>query len=76
MSNNVIQLFNRNVPKAAQTATSQVQFEMAQEAVSQNTGAVGLTFQQIAEKNKINQDRLRKERDLANKSVLKSHRLK
>jgi|GEM_PF-3969399 len=35
-----------------------------------------LGFAALAERNRINQERLRKERDQANKSVLKSYRIK
>lgn len=35
-----------------------------------------LTFEQIAQRNKENAERLRKERDKANKNVLRSYRIK
>ncbi|MBM3381037.1 MAG: hypothetical protein FJY29_01170 [Betaproteobacteria bacterium] len=74
---NVINLFSRRTaPKAAaQTRAS--------EATQTNKSAVGSSgtpstssFSEAAERNRANQMRLRKERESANKNVLKSYRIK
>ena len=70
---NVINLLSRrSATKAAtQTRTS--------ESTQQTTSAVILgdnSFIDAAERNRVNQQRLRKEREQANKNVLKSYRIK
>jgi hypothetical protein len=71
---NVINLFSRrNAPKVA-TQTR------ASESTQPNKSAVGSSgasgFSEVAERNRANQMRLRKERETANKNVLKSYRIK
>jgi D-arabinose 5-phosphate isomerase GutQ len=79
---NVVSLMNRSQAKtvavsgqnnSSLAAASQT---VLSEATARDTQAGGLTFSEIAERNKINQERLRKEREQANKSVLKSYRIK
>ena len=70
---NVINLFSRRTaPKsAAQTRGS--------ESTQQASSAVVLSpssFADVSERNRVNQQRLRKEREQANKNVLKSYRIK
>jgi hypothetical protein len=66
---NVINLFSRRSPAKtrASEATQQSQSAAAPEAAS---------FTEVAERNRVNQLRLRKEREQANRNVLKSYRIK
>jgi len=70
---NVINLFSR---RSALKATTQTRVS---ESTQQTTSAVILgdnSFIDATERNRANQQRLRKEREQANKNVLKSYRIK
>jgi hypothetical protein len=83
---NVVSLFNRTQSKTVSKPLSEIgqnkNSQMAgnqlpsSESSLQDTQSHGLTFLEIAERNRVNQERLRKERELANKNVLKSYRIK
>lgn len=61
MSNNVVNIFAKKADKKEET----------EEAVSGNE-----TFEEIAERNRKNKERMEKERLRDNKSVLRSYRIK
>lgn len=70
---NVINLFSRSTTaKAAQPSRGGDSSQQSSSAVSLNPSS----FSDIAERNRVNQMRLRKEREQANKNVLKSYRIK
>ncbi len=48
----------------------------ANAAKSNQTDDAKTQFEKLAQRNKANQERLRKERDQANKNVMKSYRIK
>ncbi len=50
--------------------------ENATAAKSNQTDDNKTQFEKLAQRNKANQERLRKERDQANKNVMKSYRIK
>jgi hypothetical protein len=85
MENNVVSLFNRrpapenelNAQRPARASTSQpAPLPGAPIEATQASDAVGGDFAAIAERNRQIQDKLRKEREQANKAVLKSYRIK
>jgi hypothetical protein len=65
-----------NLPLGAQpsTQTSAIQTNLAPE--SEMAEVPSSDLRTLAERNRSNQERIRKERDLANKAVLKSYRIK
>ncbi|MEN9811007.1 MAG: hypothetical protein RLZZ488_2574 [Pseudomonadota bacterium] len=70
---NVINLFSRRAPaKAGQTSRGGDSGQQSSSAAELNVGS----FSDVAERNRQNQQRLRKEREQANKNVLKSYRIK
>ena len=70
---NVINLFSRRAPaKAGQTSRGGDSGQQSSSAAELNVGG----FSDVAERNRQNQQRLRKEREQANKNVLKSYRIK
>ncbi len=71
---NVINLFSRRAPaaKAGQPSRGGDSAQQANSALVINPGS----FADVAERNRANQQRLRKEREQANKNVLKSYRIK
>lgn len=70
---NVINLFSRRAPaKAGQQSRGGDSAQQSSSAVVLNPGS----FTDVAERNRVNQQRLRKEREQANKNVLKSYRIK
>lgn len=66
---NVINLFSRNKIKTQATQLEVKQIEQVQELPKSD-------FQTVAERNAAVQERLRRERQEANKNVLKSYRIK
>lgn len=70
---NVINLFSRrSATKAAPTSRASDSAQATASAVVCDAGS----FNDVAERNRANQMRLRKEREQANKNVLKSYRIK
>ena len=88
MENNVVSLFNRlraQEPAAGigSVSLSSVADNASVSRVSNGSDASTGTgeaqpsgFAELADRNRANQERLRKEREQANKSVLKSYRIK
>jgi hypothetical protein len=72
---NVINLFSRRTPsKSGQQSRGGDSTQQSSSAVVLNPSPG--SFSEIAERNRENQMRLRKEREQANKNVLKSYRIK
>jgi hypothetical protein len=70
---NVINLFSRRSPaKTGQQSRGGESAQQSSSAAVLNPGG----FSDVAERNRANQQRLRKEREQANKNVLKSYRIK
>ena len=77
MENNVVNLFNRRTVQDKDKAVSLAPASLASNGPESPEGAdVPGDFAAIAERNRQLQDKLRKERDQANKAVLKSYRIK
>lgn len=66
---NVINLFSRRSVAKTRVSESTQQSQPA-------AAPEGSSFNEVAERNRANQLRLRKEREQANKNVLKSYRIK
>ena len=77
MENNVVNLFNRRPAQDNDKAVSLAPASLVSNGAesSEATEVLG-DFAAIAERNRQLQDKLRKERDQANKAVLKSYRIK
>jgi hypothetical protein len=71
---NVINLFSRRL--TTEPAQQTRRGESNQESAAAATALQPSSFSDIAERNRVNQQRLKKEREQANKSVLKSYRIK
>ena len=77
MENNIVNLFNRRPVQDRDKAISLASAPPASNGAESSEGAgVPGDFAAIAERNRQLQDKLRKERDQANKAVLKSYRIK
>ncbi|MEY4066578.1 MAG: hypothetical protein RIR26_2786 [Pseudomonadota bacterium] len=79
---NVINLFSRRSATktaTAATAATSATAARASDSAQPTSSAVACdasSFNEVAERNRANQLRLRKEREQANKNVLKSYRIK
>jgi hypothetical protein len=71
----VVSFFSRSREKASQA--SELSFDLVDSKLtSEDSAESPKSFEQIAEKNAVLQDRLRRERAQANANVLKSYRIK
>ncbi|MCA2959993.1 MAG: hypothetical protein IOD12_07045 [Silvanigrellales bacterium] len=76
MENNVITLFNRRPAQEKDKGTAAAAPLVFPVAPTSEAPQSAGDFAAIAERNRVLQDKLRKEREQANKAVLKSYRIK
>lgn len=76
MENNVITLFNRRLAQEKDKSQAPAASLAFAEPAAGEPVTTASDFAAVAERNRLLQEKLRKEREQANKAVLKSYRIK